>query len=64
MNKPRLKIVEGQPVQVGVAASAIDRARQRYGRPFAHEPGSNYRPSEMLYLMRWMQSGGANKERK
>lgn len=61
--KPRLKIVEGQPVQVGVAMSAVDRARQRHGKPFAHEPGSDFKPHEVPVLTRWMQSRGDGKER-
>lgn len=61
--KPRLKIVEGQPVRVGVAASAIERARQRHGKPFAHEPGSDFKPHEIPVLTRWMQQGGAKQER-
>jgi len=61
---PFVAFVDGQPVQVGIAASAIDRARQRHGKPFAHEQGSDFRPHEIPVLTRWMQNGGANKERK
>lgn len=58
-DKPRLKVVAGRPVVID--AEPIDkvaRARQRHGKPFAHEPGSNYKPNEVPVLTRWMQSRG------
>lgn len=60
MIKPRIKLHE---VQTQRPLSAIDRARQRHGKPFAHEPGSDFKPHEIPILTQWMQRGGANKER-
>lgn len=32
----------------------INRARQRHGKPFAHEPGSDWEPHETPVLTQWM----------
>lgn len=63
-NKPRLRYVDGQPVEVPSRETPVQAARRRHAKPFAHEPGSDYRPHDTPVLTRWMQNGGANKERK
>ena len=58
--KPRLKIVAGRPVTVPAAESpALVKARQRHGKPFAHEPGSDWKQHETPILTQWLQKGGA-----
>lgn len=51
--KPRLKLADLAKPQ-----TPIDRARQRHGKPFAHEPGSDWKPKETPVLTQWMQSRG------
>lgn len=41
MQKPHLKLVGNEPVQVSVPKSAaVLKAQSRYGKPFLHERGS------------------------
>ena len=48
-NKPRLRIVDGQPVPM----SPLHRARAKFGRPFCYEQGSNYLRNPEPVLSRW-----------
>ncbi len=36
----------------------IDIARERFGQPFVHEPGSKWKPNSAPFLTRWLQSRG------
>ena len=52
--KPHLKIVAGRPVTVPHAESpAMAKARERFGRKFAHEPGSDWQEHPERVLTRW-----------
>ena len=53
--KPRVHLKE---VQSQRAQTPIERARQRHGKPFAHEPGSTWTPKETPVLTAWMQTRG------
>lgn len=57
MNKPRLKLVDNEPVPI--MSERVAEARRKHGKPFAHERGSDYKPHEVPVLTRWMQAGGA-----
>lgn len=57
--KPRFRIIAGRPVSVD--PQPIDTARRRFGKKFAHEPGSTWRPRETPLLAEWM--AGRIKER-
>lgn len=62
MGKPHLRFVDGRPVEVEPAlklSPAALKAREKHGRPFASELGSEYKPHEVPVLTRWMQAGGA-----
>lgn len=53
--KPHLKIVAGRPVTVPAAESpAMAKARERFGRKFAHEPGSDWQEHSDRVLTRYM----------
>lgn len=52
--KPHLQIIAGRPVAVDPTRKRIDEARRRFGRPFAHEAGTNWRPRDTLYLTVWL----------
>lgn len=32
----------------------VAEARKRYGKPFAHEPGSTYKPNQTPVLLQWL----------
>ena len=38
--------------------SKIERARERFGQPFAHEPGATWQPRKVPVLTEWMQKRG------
>jgi hypothetical protein len=52
--KPRFRIVANVPVRINAVDSKIDNARRRFGRPFAHESGTNRKPRETPLLAEWM----------
>lgn len=52
--KPRFRIIAGRPVSVD--PKPIDNARRRFGRPFAHESGTDWKPRETPLLAEWMAS--------
>lgn len=54
--KPHLRIIAGRPVTVDRRESAIEAARRRFGRPFAHEPGSDWKPRQQPLLIEWLAS--------
>jgi len=56
--KPMMKIVAGRPVVLHVCSDAVTQARKRHGKPFSHEPGSNWKPHEVPVLTQWLQSRG------
>lgn len=49
----RFKLVAGRPVELPQGESKVDEARRRFGRPFAHEPGSNFIRYPEPVLTRW-----------
>lgn len=49
MIKPRLKLVDGQPMPT----SKLELARLRFGRPFAHEQGTSFLRHPENVLTRW-----------
>lgn len=51
LDKPRLRIVDGQFVEA--APDRIATARRRFGRKFAHEMGGNYLEHPEPVLSRW-----------
>ena len=53
MNKPRVKL---QEVRASKPQSKVDIARQRHGKPFAHEPGSTWKAHETPVLTQFLQS--------
>ena len=42
-----------------VREEKILQARERHGKPFAHEQGSEWKPRAIPVLTEWMQSRGA-----
>lgn len=50
-SRPRLKLVDGKPVEVGT--SKVDIARRRFGRLFGHEQGGNFLRHPEHVLSRW-----------
>lgn len=40
----------------------VAEARKKFGRPFAHEEGSTWRPQKELFLTRWMRERGKLEE--
>ena len=52
--KPRFTIIAGRPVEIPRRESPVEAARRRFGRRFAHEPGSDWKPQPELYLTRWL----------
>lgn len=36
----------------------VQQARERFGQPFAHEPGSVWQPRRVPVLTEWMQKRG------
>lgn len=53
--KPRIRLAAVATVQ---PASRLEIARQRFGRPFAHEPGTRWKPRATPVLTEWMQQRG------
>lgn len=53
-SKPRLRIVDGIPVEVKLESPALTEARIRFGRKFACEPGSNWKPRSTPFLLEWL----------
>ena len=53
--KPHFKLHE---VPLSKPQSAVDIARQRHGKPFAHEPGSTWKQHDTPLLLKWLQSRG------
>ncbi len=47
--KPRLKLVDGQPMP----ATKLEAARLRFGRPFAHEQQTSFLRHPEPVLTRW-----------
>jgi hypothetical protein len=45
-----------QNVMDAVRAEKVLQARQRHGKPFAFEPGSNWTPRAVPFLTEWLQS--------
>lgn len=45
-------------IQAYKPPSKIDRARERFGQPFAHEPGATWVPRKVPVLTEWMQRRG------
>lgn len=41
--KPHFKVIAGRPVNVERRESPVESARRRFGRPFAHESGSEWK---------------------
>lgn len=54
--KPHLRIVEGKTVRSERRESAVEAARRRHGKPFAHEAGSTFKPRSTRLLTEWMAS--------
>lgn len=52
--KPHLRIVEGKAIKVEARESAVDAARRRHGKPFAHETGTTFKPRSTRLLTEWM----------
>lgn len=60
--KPHLRIVDGKPVEVPDLQRRVEEARRKFGRLFAHEPGSDYTPRTVSVLTEWQsQRVGAKK---
>ena len=61
-DKPRLKVVAGRPVVIDAeprVETPVERARRRFGRPFAHETGSTYQRRPAPYVLdSWLRSRG------
>lgn len=53
--KPRFRVIAGRPVQVPAEpASQVDKARARFGKAFAHEPGSTWERHATPVLTAWL----------
>ena len=48
-NKPRLKLINGQPMP----ATKLGMAELKFGRPFAHRSGTNFLRQAEHVLNRW-----------
>ena len=61
-DKPRLAVIAGRQVVIDTephVESLIERARRRFGRPFAHETGSEYRTRPAPYVLdSWLRGRG------
>lgn len=58
MSKPTLTVIANRPVTIKPAnditrPSPLEIARARFGRAFAHEPGSNFLRYPESVLRRW-----------
>jgi len=47
-----------QHVLDAVRAEKVLMARERHGKPFAYEAGSNWKPRQVPLLTEWLQSRG------
>lgn len=59
--KTRLKVIAGRPVQINepIPETPMQRARRRHGKPFAHEPGSDYKARPAPYVLEsWLRGRG------
>jgi hypothetical protein len=54
--KPHFIVIAGRPVSVPKATTPVDAARKRFGKPFAHEEGSTWKPRETPLLAEWLAS--------
>lgn len=52
--KPHFLIIAGRPCEVKEPESKIEQARKRFGGPFAHEPGTRWKPRATRLLTDWM----------
>ena len=54
----KLTVIANRPVSVPIARreTPVEAARRRFGRLFAHEPGSTWRPQPELFLTKWLAS--------
>lgn len=57
MQKPHLKLVSGQLVEVECTL-AMKKAREKFGKPFAIESGSTWKPKAVPILTAWLQTRG------
>ena len=58
MQKPRLILRTIVGKSIPISADPVERARQRFGKQFAHEPGAKWKPRSTPLLTEWMQSKG------
>ena len=55
MNKPHLRIVNGAPVVVPALSTKVQEARERHGKPFGTEPGTDFKwQSGPTILNEWL----------
>lgn len=55
MPKPHLKLVGGQLIEVERDLTpAMQEARRKFGKPFAIEPGSTWKPRSTRLLTEWL----------
>jgi len=52
------RIRNGKPKNM---SGAILKARERHGKPFSFEPGSQWKPHDTPVLTEWLQSRGEKK---
>lgn len=52
--KPHFRVIAGRTCEVKTPASKVEQARKRFGKPFAFESGSPWKPRETPYLTEWM----------
>lgn len=52
--KPHFRVIDGQHIPVRGNESPLERARRRFGRKFAHEPGTDYERKAEPVLTRWL----------
>lgn len=50
--KPHYVVIAGRPVEIN--PKRVQEARQRFGRPFCHEPGSTWTPRQTPLLLEWL----------
>ena len=56
----RLALAEHEHIPEG--ETPLQRARRRFGRPFAHQRGTDWKPRETPLLTEWMQRGGSKQQ--
>jgi hypothetical protein len=49
---------DAQHVLDAVRAEKVLMARERHGKPFAYESGSNWKPRQVPFLTEWLQGRG------